>query len=225
MEWSVYLVIALGVFCMHIIFGWGSSDKKQEEHTEPPQLDLSQVEEEISQAEEEMSQEQELLQVEQETRDTMLQIVRDIGCQPVVGEEGVISATFQREHFMIDCHGRCAKIYDPIWSFVCIRSKEFPLLCNAINEVNMYSLPSIIYVYPDENGMVGLSTCTTLYIHPECPDNEVYVRGVLEAFFDIKDDFRDELLKQFGLQTPELLDPHSEEHSCHIQEIRHQMPS
>ena len=214
MEWSVYLVIALGVFCMHIIFGWGSSDKKQEEHTEPPQLDLSQMDEEL-----------ESLQVEQETYDTMFQILRDIGYNPVGEEDGIISVTFQGELFKIYFNERYATMLHMPWSLVCTKAKELPTLCRVINNVNLCGSPTIVYGRPDENNLLGLSTMAVLFLHPDAPANKEYVKQTFEAFFDIKDDFRDELLKQFGLQTPELLDPHSEEHSCHIQEIRHQMPS
>lgn len=202
MEWSVYLVIALGVFCMHIIFGSGSSDKKQEEHTEPPQLDLSQVEEEISQAEEEMSQEQELLQVEQETRDTMLQILRDIGCQPVVDEDGDVAVYYQGAYFDIIFYGRYANVWQVAWDVIETDGFKCAWLYEAANAANHDYGPTVVVDVRDDGKALVSSLCPVM-LHPANPENAVYVRTVFEMFFKKKEGVRAHFAKIYMRENGE----------------------
>ncbi|MDE5986198.1 MAG: hypothetical protein K2H16_02810 [Prevotella sp.] len=208
MEWLICLAIALGVFCLYGILGWGSSGKPQEEHTEPTLQEdsslqkLSQVDEELSQVEEEISQEEELLQVEQETRDTMLQILRSIGCQPVVDEDGDIAVYYQGAAFDINFYGRYANIWDLAWDIIKIDEFEYTWLYEAANAANFDNGPTVVVDVRD-NGTALISSFCKVMLHPVNPENTVYVRAVLESFFKKKEGVRAHFAKIYMRENGE----------------------
>jgi hypothetical protein len=43
---------------------------------------------------------------------------------------------------------------------------------------------------PDENGVIGIHSRRDIMLHPACPDNALYIKAVLDSFFDAKDAVR-----------------------------------
>ncbi|WP_290097088.1 hypothetical protein [uncultured Duncaniella sp.] len=43
---------------------------------------------------------------------------------------------------------------------------------------------------PDEEGVIGFHSRRDIMLHPACPDNEPFVKAVLDSFFNAKEQVR-----------------------------------
>jgi hypothetical protein len=56
---------------------------------------------------------------------------------------------------------------------------------------------------PDENGVIGFHTRRDIMLHPACPDNTLYIKAVLDSFFEAKDAVRSNYQKLNSKQVEE----------------------
>ncbi len=130
---------------------------------------------------------------EQEKPDTiglMFKTLSNIGCQPVKNDDGTLTVSYQGENFFMEFGGSYARIWDPNWEDIKEDNPDMPKVREAVNAANFNFGPTVVLTRPNDEGIIRFHTRRDIMLHPACPDNEPFVKAVLESFFDAKEDVR-----------------------------------
>lgn len=117
----------------------------------------------------------------------MYKALSDIGCHPVSSEDGIISVQYQGENFNMEFNGMYARIWDPMWAAIKADDPAMPKIREAVNATNYNFGPTVVMTPPDEEGFIGLHSRQDIMLHPACPDNELYIKAMLDSFFYTKE--------------------------------------
>ena len=117
----------------------------------------------------------------------MFNALSEIGCQPEKDNDGSINVQYQGETFHMDFGGMYASVWDPMWAGIKANDPDLPQIREAVNAANFNFGPTIVLTSPDENGIIGFHTRRDIMLHPLCPDNALYVKAVLDSFFEAKE--------------------------------------
>ena len=122
-----------------------------------------------------------------DTARLMFNALSEIGCQPEKDNDGSINVQYQGETFHMDFGGMYARVWDPMWAGIKANDPDLPQIREAVNAANFNFGPTIVLTSPDENGIIGFHTRRDIMLHPLCPDNALYVKAVLDSFFEAKE--------------------------------------
>lgn len=125
-----------------------------------------------------------------DTLELMFKTLSNLGCQPTANEDGTISVQYQGENFHMEFGGMYARVWDPMWAGVKADDPDMPKIREAVNATNFNFGPTIVLTEPNEDGVIGLHSRRDIMLHPACPDNEPFVKAVLDSFFDAKEQVR-----------------------------------
>lgn len=121
----------------------------------------------------------------------LVEAIRSIGCQPVVGEDHQIEFGFQGENFVICMlSDKFISIRDPWWATLALDDPDFPQLKRAINDANINNIPTTLYSINEENNIVGIHCIYNCLFIPEIPDGGDFLRCILESFFDVHNEVK-----------------------------------
>ena len=120
----------------------------------------------------------------------MFKTLSNLGCQPKVDDDGILSVQYQGENFNMEFSGMYVRVWDPMWAGVKADDPDLPKIREAANSANFNFGPTVVMTAPDEQGVIGLHSRRDIMLHPACPDNEPYVKAVLDSFFDAKEQVR-----------------------------------
>lgn len=130
------------------------------------------------------------------TQDLVLEVLRQIGCQPTINEEKHICFKYQGSEFYIATleDSRFIAIWNPWWGSIETDNAAFPYLKEIINLVNVDALVTTVYTTDEDGKSVGLhSKCQVLFTPKEAPLDD-YLKDLLDSFFAtheaIKDNFK-----------------------------------
>ncbi|MDE7412999.1 MAG: hypothetical protein K2N05_04295 [Muribaculaceae bacterium] len=157
---------------------------------------------------------------EVQNRESILQSLRNIGCNPRENEDENISVAYQGENFLIQLNGAFIRIWDLSWFATKNTDDNFPLLKDAVNYTNFSFGPTIIMHSPDEDGKIIISSRMDVLYSPYEFDNDGYISAILDSFFAIKTTLRSEVTRlindpsdrtlmnnSIGFDTASLSDP------------------
>lgn len=113
-----------------------------------------------------------------------------IGCQPKKEENNDIFVSYQGENFIFDCRGAYARVWDPSWSNVKSDDKDLPAIREAINATNYNFGVKVVLSDVNDEGYISIHSIRDVMIHPSLPDSVGYIKSVLDSFFPIKDELR-----------------------------------
>lgn len=122
-----------------------------------------------------------------DTLGLMFSTLCNIGCQPTKNDDGSISVSYQGEKFHVEFNGMFARVWDLMWAVIKADDTDLPNLREAVNSANIDFGPTVVLSAPDEEGFIGLYSRYDIMLHPGCPDNELYVKSVLDSFFKTKE--------------------------------------
>ena len=125
-----------------------------------------------------------------DTLGLMFNTLSNLGCQPTANEDGTISVQYQGENFHIEFGGMYACVWDPMWAGVKADDPNMPKIREAVNAVNFNFGPTVVLTAPNEDGVIVFHRRRDIMLHPACPDNEPFVKAVLDSFFDKKEQVR-----------------------------------
>ncbi len=128
--------------------------------------------------------------VKPDTLGLMFDTLNAIGCQPVKNDDGSLSVSYQGENFHIDFGGMYARIWDPMWAGVKADDPDMPMIREAVNAANFNFGPTVVLTAPNDEGVIGFHSRRDIMLHPACPENEPFVKAVLDSFFDTKEEVR-----------------------------------
>lgn len=159
---------------------------------------------------------------EDANRSSLMEVLKEMGCQPEQEEDGNVVVSFQGERFLILFNGAFLRIWDLNWMNTKNSDDDFTLLKDAINYSNFSFGPSILMHVPDDDGNIYISSCMDLMYDYEKSDNKEYIVSMLETFFVIKHNLHREYMRlkenpdactlnpyPLGFDTATLSDPDS----------------
>jgi hypothetical protein len=119
--------------------------------------------------------------------------LKSIGCQPEVDKNGSVGVSYQGENFIIEFGGMYARVWDPGWASMNVEHPDMQKLREAVNAANFRFGPTVVMTKPDDEGNVSLHSRRDIMLHPTFPDSEIYIKSVLDSFFEAKAAVRDNL--------------------------------
>ena len=120
----------------------------------------------------------------------MFKTLSNLGSQPTANEDGTISVQYQGENFHMEFGGMYARVWDPMWAGVKADDPDMYKIREAVNAANFNFGPTVVLTAPNEDGVIGFHSRRDIMLHPACPDNEPFVKAVLDSFFDAKEQVR-----------------------------------
>lgn len=130
-----------------------------------------------------------------DTLGLMFKTLSNLGCQPKKNEDGTLSVSYQGENFHIEFGGMYAQVWDPMWAGIKADNPDVPKIREAVNAANFNFGPTVVLTAPDDEGIIGFHSRRDIMLHPACPDNEPFVKAVLDSFFDAKEQVRSNFQK------------------------------
>ncbi len=136
------------------------------------------------------------------TRQLVTGILKKIGCQPEVNEEGHVIFKYQGDDFYIatEEENRFIMIWNPWWGSIDTNNKVLPVLKEIINLVNVNSLITTVYMDDEDGKTIGLHSRCHTYFTPNEGELEEHLRMLLDLFFDTHNAIK-ENLNQLGNAT------------------------
>lgn len=125
-----------------------------------------------------------------DTLGLMFKTLSNLGCQPTMNEDGTISVSYQGENFHMEFGGMYARVWDPMWASIKADDPDMPKIREAVNAANFNFGPTVVLTAPNDEGIIGFHSRRDIMLHPACPDNEPFVKAVLDSFFDAKEQVR-----------------------------------
>lgn len=125
-----------------------------------------------------------------DTLGLMFRILSNLGCQPTKNEDGTLSVSYQGENFHMEFGGMYARVWDPMWAGIKADDPDMPKIREAVNAANFNFGPTVVLTAPNDEGIIGFHSRRDIMLHPACPDNEPFVKAVLDSFFDAKEQVR-----------------------------------
>ena len=119
-------------------------------------------------------------------RTSLQNILTDMGCQPLIVENGSISVAYQGEKFFMQMNGTFVRIWDLNWMSCKPTDDDFPIMKDAMNYANFTFGPTIIMHAPETDGEIFISSRMDIHIDPQYPENEIYLKSILDSFFNVK---------------------------------------
>lgn len=116
-----------------------------------------------------------------------------LGCQPELKDDNTLVVSYQGETFQFDfgeSPSRYTRIWDPCWAGIKTDDPQINLIKEAINVTNYNFGPTIVMTEPDENNVITFHSRYDIMVHPACPDNDQYLKSVLDSFFYAKEAVR-----------------------------------
>lgn len=136
-----------------------------------------------------------------DTLGLMMSTLNSLGCQPQKAPGDIVFVGYQGEDFTMQFHGMYARIWDPAWAHVKVDDPALPRIREAVNEVNFGFGPTVVMNPPGEDGFIAIHSRMDIMLHPTCPDNEPYVKAVLNSFFETKNSMCDKFREIYDEQT------------------------
>lgn len=125
-----------------------------------------------------------------ETLELMLKALNSLGCQPTKSEDDTISVAYQGENFLMRFDGAHVRIWDTYWTRIKADDPNLPMLKDAVNDASYCFGPVMVFSEIDDKGYLHLHSIWDIVLHPAQPNIENYVKSVLDAFFDAKEELR-----------------------------------
>ena len=125
-----------------------------------------------------------------DTLGLMFRTLSNLGCQPTKNEDGTLSVSYQGENFHMEFGGMYARVWDPMWAGIKADDPDMPKIREAVNAANFNLGPTVVLTAPNDEGIIGFHSRRDIMLHPACPDNEPFVKAVLDSFFDAKEQVR-----------------------------------
>lgn len=125
-----------------------------------------------------------------DTLGLMFRTLSNLGCQPTKNEDGTLSVSYQGENFHMEFGGMYARVWDPMWAGIKADDPDMPKIREAVNAANFNFGPTVVLTVPNDEGIIGFHSRRDIMLHPACPDNEPFVKAVLDSFFDAKEQVR-----------------------------------
>ena len=121
-------------------------------------------------------------------KEEILTILRNIGCEPTVAEDGSINCKVERENFIIDVKEGIIEFWDLYWYNIDANHSNMDKLLDAINLTNHINVPVIFTPSATDEGKRWFSSVYRL-VGEEVIFTQDLITNILSSFFKLKKDF------------------------------------
>ena len=136
------------------------------------------------------------------TQKLVISVLKKIGCQPEINEEGHVTFKYQGDDFYIAAEeeNRFIMIWNPWWGSINVDNEALPVLKEVINAVNVNSLVTTVYMVDEDEKTIGLHSRCHTFFSPNEGELEEHMKMLLDYFFDTHNAIKDNL-NQLGSAT------------------------
>ena len=125
------------------------------------------------------------------TIELIVNILKKLGCQPIVEDDRTVNVKYQGENFQFYANGIIVNIYDLPWSEFNINDPNAQKIREAINKANFSTLPMVLMTGADEQGNVNVLSRYQTILHPSCTINDEFIPYILNSFFSAQRQVRE----------------------------------
>ena len=120
------------------------------------------------------------------TQELVISVLKKIGCQPEINNEGHVTFKYQGDDFYIAAEeeNRFIMIWNPWWGSINTDNEAFPYLKEIINLVNVNSLVTTVFMVDEDEKTVGIHSHCHTFFSPNEGDLEDHLKMWLDYFFD-----------------------------------------
>lgn len=120
------------------------------------------------------------------TQELVISVLKKIGCQPEVNDEGHIIFKYQGDDFYIAAEeeNRFIMIWNPWWGSISADNEAFPYLKEVINLVNFNSLVTTVYMADEDEKTIGIHSRCHTFFSPNEGELEEHLKMLLDYFFE-----------------------------------------
>ena len=136
------------------------------------------------------------------TQELVISVLKKIGCQPEINNEGHVTFKYQGDDFYIAAEeeNRFIMIWNPWWGSINTDNEAFPYLKEIINLVNVNSLVTTVFMVDEDEKTVGIHSHCHTFFSPNEGELEDHLKMLLDYFFDTHNAIKDNL-NQLGSAT------------------------
>lgn len=133
------------------------------------------------------------------TQELVISVLKTIGCQPEINNEGHVTFKYQGDDFYIAAEeeNRFIMIWNPWWESINTDNEAFPYLKEIINLVNVNSLVTTVFIVDEDEKTVGIHSHCHTFFSPNEGELEDHLKMLLDYFFDIHNAIK-EYINQLG---------------------------
>lgn len=120
------------------------------------------------------------------TQELVISVLKKIGCQPEINNEGHVTFKYQGDDFYIAAEeeNRFIMIWNPWWRSINTDNEAFPYLKEIINLVNVNSLVTTVFMVDEDEKTVGIHSHCHTFFSPNEGELEDHLKMLLDYFFD-----------------------------------------
>lgn len=123
------------------------------------------------------------------TCDLMFKTLCNLGMQPKKNEDGTITVWYQGLRLYMEFTGYYVRIWHWGWAGIEENDPNLPKFREAINTANYNCFgTTVVLDKPNDKGMIAFHSISDILLHEAVPDNETYVRSVLDSFSSAKEE-------------------------------------
>ena len=126
-------------------------------------------------------------EIKSATRTLVQQVLKNIGCQTEITEEGRIKYVYQGITFLIEASDNCLfvnLIFPWCYSFSRFDIDEFARVRRVVNNINSYSNCTIFYTTNTETDEIAVHVRKHFIFVPQIPDLKGYLAVTMSGFFN-----------------------------------------
>lgn len=133
------------------------------------------------------------------TQELVISVLKKIGCQPEINNEGHVTFKYQGDDFYIAAEeeNRFIMIWNPWWGSINTDNEAFPYLKEIINLVNVNSLVTTVFMVDEDEKTVGIHSHCHTFFSPNEGELEDHLKMLLDYFFDTHNAIK-EYMNQLG---------------------------
>ena len=139
-------------------------------------------------------------------RNLVLEILKQIGCQPEIDKENEshVNFLYQGENFFISIENECLiTFYDTWWGSLDLNDPTIENLKKSINLTNMNNIPKVIYSVYEKDNKIAVHSMYKVFIKKEMPALSDLFKAILADFFEVQNEvkgrftqFNNEMIEQ-----------------------------
>ena len=174
MDWILAITIA-AITCAITLFTMFREREKEKRIREQPLKENENMEKAKTQ------------EIKSATRTLVQQVLKNIGCQTEITEEGRIKYDYQGITFLIEAADNCMfvnLIFPWCYSFSRFDIDEFARVRRVVNNINSYSNCTIFYTTNTETDEIAVHVRKHFIFVPQIQDLEGYLAVTMSGFFN-----------------------------------------
>ena len=121
-----------------------------------------------------------------EMRNLILEILKQIGCQPEIDKENEshVNFLYQGENFFISIENECLiTFYETWWGSLDLNNPKIDNLKEAINLTNIGNIPKVLYTTDTEGQKLGIHSMYRVFLKKGMPALPDMFKAILNDFF------------------------------------------